>query len=234
MSATPKNGTTTMSHARFCKITSSLAFTVAAILLLICSSFVGQAQSGRRQKPKATTVPIEETPATTTTSETRKPDFNLAVSIERSSFDQVPNWYFGTVLASCADRLKSTPAVSVSAGDTDTTRADAINAAKNSKDTHIVWLQLRNDSLSADRSWSNVNDITVEYFVYAPITAKVVTSGRAYNHGYRKGPVVVGPGSSGTTTNAIGAEALLRQMGRDVADSILSGLHIGGNIPPTH
>ncbi|HSB29312.1 MAG TPA: hypothetical protein VLE19_15700, partial [Pyrinomonadaceae bacterium] len=72
---------------------------------------------------------------------------------------------------------------------------------------------------------SQYDQIQLEYVVFAPGTAKIVTSGRTYQNASRKGPVVVGP-TGGGSTSGLYREVLLKRAGEEAGDRILRALHL--------
>ncbi len=78
--------------------------------------------------------------------------------------------------------------------------------------------------MSASAGSSQYVELEVDYVVFAPGTAKVLTSGRTYENSYRKGPVSVGR-PRGTTLPSY-RESALRRAGEEAADRILKSLHL--------
>jgi hypothetical protein len=113
-------------------------------------------------------------------------------------------------------------------------RGEAIKLVKSQKDAYVALLDLRTEGLgSGSISSDSYDEILIDYVVFAPETAKIITSGRTYQRAYRKGPIVVGPRRG--RTSPIYAEQMLSQAARDAAERILSALHLvipGRTIPP--
>ena len=82
----------------------------------------------------------------------------------------------------------------------------------------MVLLTLKFDTLA--RSY---DDLILEFVVFTPGTAKVVTSGRSYQNANRKGPIIVGPTARGA---GLYREQLLQQAGEDAGQRILKALHL--------
>ena len=59
------------------------------------------------------------------------------------------------------------------------TRNEAANRAKDEKDAYVVWLRVGEDEMGSTPTGAPSN-VYIEYFVFAPGTAKVVSSGSAY------------------------------------------------------
>jgi hypothetical protein len=191
-----------------------------------CMSTIS-AQSGRQVR-KSTPAPIA-TPAPEPTPPAKAPQKEKAVltfivGIYRyNSFSNIPLYYYDSVSRSCAERLDHASGVKADVARGEMNRADAINRAKSEKETYVVWLQLGSQSLSSDPGTvSSVRDISVEYSVYAPATAKRVASGHTYQGARRKG-VVVGPSGRG---NTVYSEYLLKQAAREAAERILDAMKI--------
>jgi len=202
----------------------SLALVTVPGLLVICALIV-VAQSGRRA-PKSAPIPAptpESSPTPTAKKSLEKPALPLIVGIDpNDSFSNIPLYFTGSVLQSCVERLRDEPAVSVEVASRDMSRGDAVKRAKVEKEGYVVLLQLRLDSMASPTN-ANLSEVYVEYFVFAPTTAKQVTSGRTYQQAYRNRGVVVGPGTSG---NTVYAEYRLKQAAREAAERILHGVHI--------
>ncbi len=201
-----------------------LALVTVVGLLVICALTV-MAQSGRRA-PKTTSIPAptpESSPTPTAKKAPEKPALPLIVGIDaQGSFSNIPLYFYDTVLQSCADRLRES-SLKVEVGSRDFNRGDAVKRAKAEKEGYVVLLQLRADSIGSSNSNTDLSQVYIDYFVFAPTTAKQVTSGHAYQQAYRNRGVVLGPGTSG---NIAYAEYRLKQAARDAAERILSGLHL--------
>lgn len=204
------------------------AATVALSVALGCT-FTTVAQSGRQVRrstpaPVATPAP-EPAPTPNKAAEKEKAAIAFIVGIDRyNSFSNIPLYYYDRVSRGCAERLDEAAAVKADVVQGEMSRGDAINRAKAEKETYVVWLQLSSQTLSSDPGTvSSVQDISVEYSVYAPTTAKRVASGRTYQ-GARKKGVVVGPSGRGST---VYGEYLLKQAAREAAERILDAMKIG-------
>jgi hypothetical protein len=204
---------------------------VFAGLLILGLGLTGYGQSGRRL-PKVTApeakpeVSPEEKP-----SEKRKPDekarVEIVLGIDESQFYQnIPTYFYDSVLQSCADKLLDAPSVKLTVTGRDMNRSDAVKLAKSQKEAFVALLGLRSERSGLGTASQNTyGDMSVEYVVFAPDTAKVVTSGKTYPRTFGKGGVVVGPGTQGRNSAAY-VEQMLRQAGRDAGERILSALHL--------
>ncbi len=121
----------------------------------------------------------------------------------------------------CADRLRSGSSASVSIAQSNMNRGEAIKKAKAETKTYVVYMRLVLDEMTA----RSLDDLEIEFVVFAPQTAKVVTSGRSYLNVNRKGPVIVGPTSRGPT-GALYREELIRRAGEDAAERILKAMNL--------
>ena len=198
-----------------------------ALLFVLCALSV-QAQSGRRQvkPPPAAPIPTptpEPTPIPKKTEE--QPELLFFVGVNRNlAFSNLPFSYYDAVLIGCAGRLRTSSSASVDVTDKDLSRGEAIKRAKSEGErSYVVQLTLDFDTMA--RSY---DDLVVEYVVFAPGTAKVVTTGRTYTNGRRSGPIVVGPGSRGSTSGLY-REQLLKMAGEDAGERIIKALHL--NVP---
>jgi hypothetical protein len=198
---------------------------IAVIIALFALNVA--AQSGRRTAkpptPEATPTP-ETQPDPPKRPPPDKTGPTILVGIDNTdTFSNIPLYYPETVLRSCVDRLDDS-SVKVDVVGRALTRGDAVKKAKELKEGegYVALLQLKFDSMS--NSNSSINDLVVEYVVFAPTTAKIATSGRAYLGSTQKGAIIP---RTGGATNAMYAEQLLKRAGAEAAERILNGLHVG-------
>lgn len=213
---------------------TQLQIMLVAIAILM-SAITVTAQSGRRSpKTNPVSVPLP-TPDPTPTPKPKEPPpvFVLIVGMERYSDlnENVPMMSYSSALSACADRLDRPLSVKVQSLESDMSRAQAIETAKESKDIHVVWLRLRSDITAAEAT-SNATDLHVEYTVFAPGNAKIVTSGRAFQ-GHGKGGVVAGAPPNARNSPWY-REYLIRQVAERAAERILDALKLpsGATVPP--
>ena len=196
----------------------------APLLLLVLCALSVQAQSGRRQVKPPPVAPVPTpTPeaAPTPKREAKKNELLFFLGTDRSSsYATFPFSYFNAVLRGCASRLQAGTSADVEISDHDVNRGEAIKKAKSEIKAYVVWLNLTLDTMA--RSY---DDLVLEYIVYAPETAKIVTNGRSYMKGQRAGPVVVDPNPRGTTSGLY-REELLKRAGEDAGDRIIKALHL--------
>ena len=199
-----------------------LYVTLCAALVAMCALAI-VAQSGRRgHKPTPPIpVPTPETLPTPTPAEKPKPAFTFIVGLDKyGDFSRISLNDYDGVLGSCTRRLNESPSVKADIATHDISRADAVRQAKAEKEAYVVWLQLRPNTFTGT---TGVNDdpynVYIQYSVFAPITAKQVTSGNTYPDAYRRTPVRVP--TSPTTGNYY-----LNQAARGAAERILDHFHL--------
>ena len=124
------------------------------------------------------------------------------------------------VLGGCAEKLHGNSSASVDITDKDFGRGEAIKRAKSETKSYVVYMTLTIDNMAR-----SADELVLEYIVFAPSTAKMVTSGRSFMRGQRAGPVVVGPPTGGRSSEILRGE-MLRRMGEDAGERILKALHI--------
>ena len=206
------------------KLTFGIVF---ACLMILSGSLVTQAQSGRRQQRTEPAAPVPTpTPEATPTPKTEKkePDLILFVAADRSgSFTPYPYSFYDAAVIGCSDGLRKNASASVDFSTKELTRSDAIRKAKSDSKTYVIYLQLRSDSMAGTAN--QTADILLEFTVFAPSTAKVVTSGTSYQNARRAGPVILGPPGGGSTS-ILYREQLLKRAGEDAAERILKSLHL--------
>jgi hypothetical protein len=203
---------------------------VAVNFALACGS-IAVAQSGRHV-PKSTPAPVSTpapapAPTPSKAPEKEKARFTFVVGIDRyNGFSNIPLYYYDSVLRGCAERLDDATGVKADVARGEMSRSEAVSRARAEKETYVVWLQLSSQNINNQPGTvNNVNDIYLEYSVYAPTTAKRVAWGHTYQ-GARKRGVVVGPPSSGRGS-MVYSEYLLKQAAREAAERILDAMKIG-------
>ena len=200
----------------------------AAMLIIAFCALSVQAQSGRRRTtpPPAAPVPTP-TPEPTPTPQKIDKDDELVffLGVDRYSTDiNLPFSYYDAALRGCAERMRAGSSAIVDVAGKDITRGDAIKRAKSETKSFVVHLTLVYDTMGR-----RADELILEYAVFAPVTAKIVTSGRAYMTGRRAGPVVIQPPN--TRDGAIYREETLRLMGEDVGERILKAMHLNVPVP---
>jgi hypothetical protein len=206
-----------------------LQASLCAALMTVCG--FAMAQSGRRvRKPVLVPVPTAEPTPAPKPAEKPKMALTLIVGIDRyGSFAHIPSAIYDGALRSCAERLDDPESVKVEVAQRDMGRSEAIDRAKGGKEAYVVWLQIRPDMAGVDNGPADNpgNTIWIEYSVFAPETAKIITTGRAYR-GYRNRGVL-----TRRPSDLYGDEAL-NQAAREAAERILASFKIplpGGRFP---
>lgn len=201
------------------------------LLAVAACAISAHAQSGRRQQkpPPAAPVPTptpEPTPEPKKEKEPSELGFIIA-SDNSSAFEVLPLSYYDAAMRGCADRLRSGSSASVTVSQGDMNRGEAIKKAKGeTTNTYVVLIKLVLDRMYA----KSYDALEVDFTVFAPKTGKVVVFGRSYQNVNRKGPIVVGPTSRGSS-GALYREQLLRFAGEDAASRILKAMNLDVVIP---
>ncbi|MCM3903492.1 MAG: hypothetical protein ND866_17450 [Pyrinomonadaceae bacterium] len=204
---------------------------LAAVVVAVSAGTVF-GQSGRRA-PRSTSPtptpraePVEKQPIVET-----KGALSLIVGIDRgSSFANIPQYFYDSVLRACGERLDDSPSVKADIANREMNRGEAVKRAKAETESHIVWLHLRLDNASV-QSEDDLREVYIEYIVFAPTTAKIVTSGQTYQQMGRVGGVIAMPRPGGQASLPY-TEQLLKRAARDAADRILSAMNVSGRRVP--
>ena len=193
---------------------------IAAVIVLLGFSSAS-AQSGRRGA-KITPPPVPvPTPESTTAPVAEKSKVAIRFILgmdQHESFSSVSLGTAASVRRSCAGRLDEPEWAKVESSQRTMSRSDAIKLAKGEKDGYVVFLRLREDTMSS-RTTGTPNNAYIEYTVFAPGTAKVFTSGSTYPS--RGRGVVVDPRTTGME-----GDYYLNRAARETADRILSKFSI--------
>ena len=203
---------------------STFRLVVIAALTVAIISMAAAAQSGRRLPKSAPTptLPPQPVPAIKP-AEKPKPALKLIVGAEDRGFQAgLPSYFTSAVLKACADRLDAEPSIEVTVSHRDVSRGEAIKTAKAEKEAYVVWLQLGTERMGYDRQ-VDINDLYLQYLVFAPTTAKIEANGRTYPQGYGRGGVIVNPGRL-PGNNYPYIEQALKQAARAAAERILDAL----------
>lgn len=196
----------------------NLAVNFAIVVVLGCLSN-SQAQSGRRvatSKSKPVTVSNPEPAPSPTPSTKPKPVVRFILGMDQyDNFTNLPLNTFSGVRRSCAQRLDEPEWVKVEVVQGAMSGGSAIKRAKAEKDSHVVLLRIREDTMRGNQS-GNASNAFIEYTVYAPTTAKVITFGTMYPD-VRSRNVILGPRTSG-----IDGDYYLNRAAQEVADRILA------------
>lgn len=190
----------------------------AALLTIFCGA--AMAQSGRRvRKPVLDPVPAPEPTPTPKPSEKPKPALSFIVGMDRNgTFANLSLAVYDGALRSCAERLDDPESVKVEIASRDMGRSEAITRAKAEKEAYVVLLEIRLDTVGVDQSTSNTT-VWIQYAVFAPTTAKIITQGQTYRGDRNRGIL------SRRTPDIYGDYAL-NQAAREAAEKILDAFKI--------
>ena len=189
-----------------------------------------QAQSGRKH---AKSAPVAEVPAPTpeatpTPKKADKPaELLFYIGADRnSSYAMLSYAYYDWAVRGCADRLRAGSSAGVDITDQSFSRGEAIKKAKSETKSYTVLLDLKYDNMARTDT-----ELILEYIVFAPGTAKIVTQGHSYLNANRAGPIIAGPTTSRVPNNDLYREQIIRRAGEDAGNRILKALHLDIEIP---
>lgn len=204
-----------------------------AIVLCFCASLllsgasVSRAQSGRKP-PKAPTAPDplppkqEEPPIKPSSDQDKKNKIPVKVVWHLQTVN-LSTMYPRIVQDGCLDRLSQSGSVQPGAAE-DLNRKQAIDIAKGSTDTYVLWFELEIDVADIDRAGIGgvpPQYLYVRYELYTPGTGKTKSSGNVYQRGRGPGGIPVPlPRTNGS------AEYLLRTCGREMADRVMDAISV--------
>ena len=201
----------------------------ATLLVIALAVWSVQAQSGRKHaKPApAAEVPTptpEPTPAPKKTE--KQSELLFFIGADRTdSYAMLSYAYYDWVVRGCADRLRAGSSAGVDITDQSLSRGEAIKKAKSETKSYVVLLSLKYDNMARTDT-----ELILEYIVFAPNTAKIVTQGHSYLAANRAGPVIVGPTSRGPNSDLY-RQQMLQRAGEDAGNRILKALHLDIDIP---
>jgi hypothetical protein len=222
---------TVMQHkkATLCRTHSlTTAMLCISLLFVMTVASVSQAQSGRRPPKQPTSPdplpPKQEEPPIKPSTPDQKSTSGIPVKV---------GWYLQNMNTSsiyarvvedgCLDRLSQSNSVKASPTK-ELNRKEAIDIAKGSTDTYVLWFELEVDvaeSGSAGLGGVQPQYLYVRYEVFTPGTGKTKTSGHVYQRPRGPGGVPIPlPRTNGS------AEYLLRNCGREMADRLLDTLSV--------
>ena len=206
----------------------SIVAILVFVLVLLNSALISQAQSGRRP-PKRPTSPDPLPP--------KQEEPPIKPSSDKDSASKIPVkvvWQLAhigtssilsrTVQESCLERLSQSGSIRPSTAGDEKNRKEAIDIAKGSTDTYVLWFELEVDVAYTDRGGiGNVPPqyLAVRFEVFTPQTGKTKTSGRIYQRPQGPGGIPI-PGT-GTSGSAIYS---LAYAGREMADRVFDTLGV--------
>jgi hypothetical protein len=201
-----------------------------SILIVVFASTIVSGQSGRRV-PKR---PPQTEPTPQKTEDARQESASPVEDKERTKVAVVKHLphinssalYTNMVVEECVARLRQAATLNVIQGK-DMRRKDARDYARESEDTHVVFIQLEIDTADTDDPHVSIGPIPsralfVEYILFEAGTGKQKATGRIYQH--RSVPGGPLPGKLPTSTGD--AEQRMRYAGKQAADRILDALRI--------
>lgn len=200
---------------------------ILSLVLVLVTAIASAAQSGRRP-PKQTKSP-DPFP-------TKQEEPPIAPPAEQKSIPKIPvkvAWdlyaigssaiYSRSVQEACLQQLSRSGSIDAGATAKELNRKQAIDMAKGSANTYVVWFQLEPDPSYDDRAGIGAipaQYLIISFYVFEPTSGKTKTSGRVYQRS-------VGPGGlpvPGTGTNGYYS---LEYAGREMADRVLATLGVG-------
>lgn len=202
---------------------------LATMLVIALCVWSVQAQSGRRHTKPAPTAEVpmptpEPTPAPKKVEKVSELLFYIGAD-RHDSYVMLSYAYYDWVVRGCADRLRAGSSAGVDITDKSFSRGEAIKKAKAETKSYVVLLNLKFDNMARTDT-----ELILEYIVFAPNTAKIVTQGHSYLNANRAGPIIAGPTSRGPNSELY-REQLLRRAGEDAGNRILKALHLDIDIP---
>jgi hypothetical protein len=211
----------------------ALIFCVGVVLLV--SSFA-DAQSGRRPPKRSESEGVQKStePEPSTKPEAKQPEKERTPVMLVKSNSMFGVYYAADyVVEGCAARLKQAATLEIEKHPNDMNRKQASDMAKASTNKYVIFLEMSSDRTGYNRDrvgQEYVEDMVVDYTVFAPGTGKIKTSGRVYQMRPRGNVGGVGlplPVPNGRATT----EYSLKQAGRDVADRVIDSLSVV--VPPS-
>jgi hypothetical protein len=202
--------------------------TLVWFLIFLIAAPLSVAQSGRRP-PKQPTSPDplppknEEPPVKPSTEPNSVSKIPVKVVWQLSQIGS-SSIYSRTVQEACLDRLSKSGSITPGAAADEMNRKQAIDMAKASTETYVVWFELELDAQYQDRGGIGSvppQYLTVRFEMYTPGTGKTKTGGRVYQRPQGPGglPLPV-PGTGGS------AGYSLAYAGREMADRVLDSLGV--------
>ena len=213
--------------------------------LFLCALFllnvvaIAEGQSGRRV-PKRPTAPDplppaqSEPPINPPSPQNDRVAIPLLLAMYRPDVGSSAI-YARVVVDGFMERTQKAAAIKVRTGK-EMNRKEAIDAAKASKDTYVVWFQLQADVAGAQHPRTTISggdpfSLYVDYFVYEPGTGKVKSAGHIYQRTNRGVGGAPWPVPNSRSTGA--AEYSLRYAGVELAERVLDTLNLL-TTPPIH
>ncbi|HKS41962.1 MAG TPA: hypothetical protein VJX74_15210 [Blastocatellia bacterium] len=205
------------------------------VLFLLSVVAIAGGQSGRRV-PKRPTSPDpfppaqSEPPISPPSPQNEKGAIPILLAMYRPDIGS-SGIYTRVVIDGFMERTQKAAAIKVRTGK-EMNRKEAIDAAKASKDTYVVWFQLQQDRVDTEHPSVSVLGgdpfgLYVDYFIYEPGTGKSKSAGHVYQRTNR------GVGGAPFPRSTGAAEYSLRYAGVELAERVLDTLNLL-TTPPIH
>ncbi len=200
------------------KVSCFLVSILIGSFVLSCA-LVSLGQSGRRSPKPASPAVVEPVPTAEPVKPKPKPKPGLLLNVgidQDGGFGNFPLYYYADVLRTIVERLRGDSSIEINdAGRM--TRKDALDSAKAEKEGYVVYLQLKSDIGSASVREAAKNAV-VEYWIFAPTTAKVAKSGHTYARDYQNKSIL-------RPNTSVYDNYLLNLAAQAAADQILAHFH---------
>lgn len=208
--------------------------------LFLCALFllgvvaIAEGQSGRRV-PKRPTAPDPFPPASSEPPVSSPSPQNDKVATPILVAMYLPDVgtsaiYSRIVIDGFMERTQKNAGVKVRTGK-ELNRKEAIDSAKQSKDSYVVWFQLQQDRVNTSGYGVDPFSLYVDYYIFEPVTGKTRTSGHVYQRTNRGVGGAPWPAPNPRSTGA--AEYSLRYAGVELAERVLDTLSLL-TTPPIH
>jgi hypothetical protein len=201
---------------------------IVCAVAVLCFSQAALAQSGRRRDKSVSPPPPASTAATAAESATDpssvKPPVPISSVIVVGDLVQSGKSrsnYVDKAVDACVERLKERQVIEAK-GSGSRKREAVMELAKNETEAYVLWLEIKLvDRVVTDRGAPFVEQYVscVDYYVFMPQTAKILTEGRVYpgqQEIKRSGTVMRLP----TRNKSLSMSYELREIGQQVADRV--------------
>lgn len=200
------------------KVSRFLVSILIGSFVLSCA-LVSLGQSGRRSPKPVSPVVVEPVPTEEPVKPKPKPKPGLLLNVgmdQDGGFSIFPLYYYADAQRTIVDRLRENSSIEVNDAGT-MTLGDAVKGAKAEKEGYVVYLQLKSEVGSSSAREAAQNAV-VEYWIFAPTTAKVAKSGHTYARDYQN-KSILRPKAS------VYDNYLLNLAAQAAADQILAHFH---------
>jgi len=199
--------------------------------LLISGANLAAAQSGRKisKRPPTpapqTTAPSEPPITPSQPEQNTKPAIPILVTKYLPNFNS-SNIYTDIVIEGFLARMASMKGIKIQPG-REMNRKQASDAAKESEERYVVWIELLIDTVDQERANASLGQVNpyylyVDYVVFEPGTGKQKASG----HVYQRRGIGAGQGPLPVPNTSAGANYTLRKVGEETAERVLDKLNL--------